>query len=110
MNIKKVCIVGASRKLGQYMVQHALDRGYKVVGVCRDRRQTRRFKGRLTIIPGATNDREVIQKARFWGVTACLPCWFLGVSSNTHLELLRMRSQITFDKKRIHQVCPFIKL
>ena len=26
----KVCIVGASGKLGQYMVQHALDRGYDV--------------------------------------------------------------------------------
>lgn len=32
----KVCIVGASGKLGQYMVQHALDRGYAVVGVCRE--------------------------------------------------------------------------
>ena len=27
----KVCIVGASGKLGRYMVQHALDRGYEVV-------------------------------------------------------------------------------
>src|SRR6185436_14619704 len=34
--VRKVCIVGASGKLGQYMVQHALDRGYEVVGVCRD--------------------------------------------------------------------------
>jgi len=31
MSIKKVCIVGASGKLGQYMVKHALDRGYDVV-------------------------------------------------------------------------------
>ncbi len=30
--MKRVCIVGASGKLGQYMVQHALDRGYEVVG------------------------------------------------------------------------------
>ena len=33
----KICIIGASGKLGTYMVQHALDRGHKVVGVCRKR-------------------------------------------------------------------------
>ncbi len=61
----KVCIVGASGKLGQYMVQHALDRGYAVVGVCRERSVAKldSFKGRITIIPGATNDRDVIKKA-----------------------------------------------
>ena len=65
MNKKKVCIVGASGKLGQYMVQHALDRGYEVVGVCRERSvgKLEVFKGRMTVIPGATNDREVIMKA-----------------------------------------------
>jgi putative NADH-flavin reductase len=31
-----VCIVGASGKLGRYMVRHALDRGDEVVGVCRE--------------------------------------------------------------------------
>ncbi len=61
----KVCIVGASGKLGQYMVQHALDRGYDVTGVCRERSVGKldRFKNRITIIPGATNDRQVIQRA-----------------------------------------------
>lgn len=61
----KVCIIGASGKLGRYMVQHALDRGYEVVGVCRERSVSKldAFKGRVTIIPGATNDREVIKKA-----------------------------------------------
>ena len=65
INMKKVCIVGASGKLGQYMVQHALDRGYEVVGVCRERSVGKldAFKGRITVIPGATNDREVIKKA-----------------------------------------------
>jgi hypothetical protein len=65
MNMKKVCIVGASGKLGQYMVQHALDRDYEVVGVCRERSVGKldAFKGRITVIPGATNDREVIKKA-----------------------------------------------
>jgi NADPH:quinone reductase-like Zn-dependent oxidoreductase len=63
--MKKVCIVGASGKLGQYMVQHALNRGYEVVGVCRERsvKKLDAFKGRIIIIHGATNDREVIKKA-----------------------------------------------
>ena len=67
--MKKVCIVGASGKLGQYMVQHALDRGYEVVGVCRERSVNKldSFKGRITIISGATNNRDVIKKA----VTGC---------------------------------------
>ena len=63
--MKKVCIIGASGKLGQYMVQHSLDRDYEVIGVCRERSVGKldAFKGRITIIPGATNDREIIKKA-----------------------------------------------
>jgi len=63
--MKKVCIVGASGKLGQYMVQHALDRDYDVVGVCREQSVGKldAFKDRITVVPGATNDREVIKKA-----------------------------------------------
>jgi hypothetical protein len=65
MSAKKVCIVGASGKLGQYMVQHALDRGYEVVGVCRAKSVSKldAFKGRITIMSGATNDRAVIKQA-----------------------------------------------
>ena len=61
----KVCIVGASGKLGQYMVRHALDRGYDVVGVCREKsvRKLAEFEGRMEIVPGATDDREVIKRA-----------------------------------------------
>ncbi|MGD8941167.1 MAG: NAD(P)H-binding protein [Gammaproteobacteria bacterium] len=63
--MKKICIVGASGKLGRYMVQHALDRNYEVVGVCREQSVPKLtdFKDRITIIPGATNDREVIKRA-----------------------------------------------
>ncbi|MFJ3933584.1 MULTISPECIES: NAD(P)-dependent oxidoreductase [unclassified Streptomyces] len=63
--VKKVCIVGASGKLGQYMVQHALDRGYEVVGVCREKSVPKlaAFEGRMTVVPGDTNDPEVIRRA-----------------------------------------------
>ena len=63
--MKKICIVGASGKLGQYMVQHALDLGYEVVGVCRERSVGKldKFKGLITVFPGATNDRHVIRQA-----------------------------------------------
>ena len=61
----RVCIVGASGKLGQYLVQHALDRRYEVVGVCREQSAGKldRFKGRMTVLAGATDDREVIERA-----------------------------------------------
>jgi NAD(P)-dependent dehydrogenase (short-subunit alcohol dehydrogenase family) len=61
----RVCIVGASGKLGQYMVQHALGRGYEVVGVCREQSVGKldKFKGRITVVPGATNDPDVIRRA-----------------------------------------------
>ena len=61
----KVCIVGASGKLGQYMVQHSLDRGYEVVGVCRAQSvgKLAAYEDRITVIPGATNDRDVIRRA-----------------------------------------------
>ena len=61
----KVCIVGASGKLGRYMIGHALDRGYEVVGVCREKSfgKLEEYRDRITILPGMTNDREVIAKA-----------------------------------------------
>jgi hypothetical protein len=47
------------------MVQHALDRGYEVVGVCRPESVGKldAFKGRITVVTGATDDREVIERA-----------------------------------------------
>jgi hypothetical protein len=62
---RKVCIVGASGKLGRHMVQHALDRGYEVVGVCRKQSvpKLEEFAGRITVVPGATNDANVIRRA-----------------------------------------------
>ncbi len=61
----RVCIIGASGKLGQYMVEHALERGYEIVGLCREKsvRKLSRFEGRITVVPGATNDPGVIKRA-----------------------------------------------
>jgi hypothetical protein len=61
----KVCVIGASGKLGRYMVQHAIDRGYEVVGVCREKSVGKldEFRDRMTIVPGDTNDPEVIKRA-----------------------------------------------
>jgi len=61
----KVCIIGASGKLGQYLVEHSLNRGYQVVGVCREEsvEKLNRFRDKMEIIPGRTNDRDIIKKA-----------------------------------------------
>ena len=63
--MKKICIVGASGKLGQYMVQHALEKKYQVVAVCRKQSvgKLEAFKERISILPGATKDRDVIREA-----------------------------------------------
>lgn len=64
-SIHKVCIIGASGKLGQYMVQHCLDRGYEVVGVCRPQsvEKLAHFGDAIRIVPGMTHDPEVIREA-----------------------------------------------
>lgn len=61
----KVCIVGASGKLGRYMIGHALDRGWQVTGVCRAKSvgKLAPFAGRMTIVPGPTDDPAVIRRA-----------------------------------------------
>jgi uncharacterized protein YbjT (DUF2867 family) len=61
----KICIVGASGKLGKYMVRHALDRGHEVVAVCREQSvgKLAEFGDRISIVPGATDDREVVGRA-----------------------------------------------
>jgi uncharacterized protein YbjT (DUF2867 family) len=64
--MRRVAIIGISGKLGQYMLQHALDRGYTVTGVCRPEsvgkldRFLAQHPGRITVLPGRTNDPEVV--------------------------------------------------
>ena len=89
----KVCIVGASGKLGRYMIQHALDRGYDVVGVCRAQsvEKLRELEGRIAIVPGPTNDPDVIRKAVSGcdGVLTVLVPWGVdGYSTGTAQAVL----------------------
>ena len=101
----KICIIGASGKLGNYMVQHALDRDYEVVGVCRERSVSKleAFKGRITVYPGATNDRQVIQQAVAGcdGVLTVLVPWGVqGYSTGTAqavLDYARPEARLIFS-------------
>jgi NAD(P)-dependent dehydrogenase (short-subunit alcohol dehydrogenase family) len=63
--IQRVAIIGASGKLGQYMVQQALQRGWSVTAVCREQSVAKlaRFAGQIRIVAGDTDNRQVIQQA-----------------------------------------------
>lgn len=78
-DITRVAIIGASGKLGQYMVEQCLERGYQVVAVCREQSvgKLERFANRIEIVPGPTNDRDVIRRAvaRVDGVLTVLAPW-----------------------------------
>jgi hypothetical protein len=104
-NSKKVCILGASGKLGQYMVQHALGRGYAVDGVCRERSVGKldAFKGLITVIPGATNDRQVIERtvAGCDGVLTVLVPWgaqhYSSGTAQAVLDYARPEARLIFS-------------
>ena len=61
----RVAIVGASGKLGRYMVGHCLDRGYEVVGLCRGESAGKlaSFGDRITVVPGRTDDPQAVARA-----------------------------------------------
>ncbi len=89
----KVCIVGASGKLGRYMVEHCLARGYEVVGVCRERSVGKLddYRDRIRIEPGFTNDAGVVARAVAGcdGVLTVLVPWGVhGYASGTAQAVL----------------------
>jgi hypothetical protein len=101
----RVCIVGASGKLGKYMVRHALDRGYEVVGVCREKSVGKldAFKGRITVVAGDTDDREVIGRAVRGcdGVLTVLVPWgvrdYASGTARAVLELAEPGARLVFS-------------
>jgi uncharacterized protein YbjT (DUF2867 family) len=103
--IRKVCVVGASGKLGRYMIQHCLDRGYEVVGVCRPESVGKLdpWKGRITVLAGATDDREVIRRAVDGcdGVLVVLAPWgmkqYSTGTAQAVLDLARPGARLVFS-------------
>ena len=74
-------------------IAHCLDRGYDVVGVCREQSvgKLEAFAGRITVVPGATDDRKVIEKALAGcdGVLVVLVPWGVhGYSTGTAQAVL----------------------
>ncbi len=63
--MKRICIIGISGKLGQYMAEHALSLGYEVNGVCRPEsaHKLARFGDRIKLFPGRTDSRPTIARA-----------------------------------------------
>ena len=87
------------------MVQHALDRGYEVVGVCRERSVGKldAYQGRITVIPGQTNDRAVIKRAVTGcdGVLVVLAPWgvhqYASGTAQAVLDYARPRARLVFS-------------
>lgn len=65
MSGKRICVVGASGKLGQYMVDLALTQGWQVTTVCRVQsvHKLAHFGAQIERVAGHTDDRDVIRRA-----------------------------------------------
>lgn len=61
---KHLAIIGASGKLGRYMIEEALGHGYRVTAVCRPQSvdKLQPWQGLIEVLPAYTNDREALQK------------------------------------------------
>lgn len=75
------------------MVRHCLDRGYDVVGACREQsvHKLDEFANRITIVPCRTDDREVIERVAAscdGDLTVLVPWGVHGYSTGTAQAVL----------------------
>ena len=58
-----IAVIGGSGKLGQYMILHLLESGYKVTAVCRPQSiyKLSHFKDEIRIVAAYTNDRRALE-------------------------------------------------
>ena len=89
----RVCVIGASGKLGRYLIRHCLERGHQVVGVCRVQSVDKLadLGDRVTVVPGPTDDPAVIARAVAGcdGVLTVLVPWGVkGYSTGTAQAVL----------------------
>ncbi|SEF48093.1 NAD(P)-dependent oxidoreductase [Vibrio hangzhouensis] len=63
--MNRVCIVGASGKLGQYLIEWSLKEGYRVNAVCRPQSvdKLQRFGDQIDIYPAWTDNQNVVAQA-----------------------------------------------
>lgn len=63
--MKRITIIGISGKLGLFLAQHALAKGYHVTGLCRSESAAKltAYAGNLRLITGDTSDPETIARA-----------------------------------------------
>ncbi|SPF77952.1 NAD(P)-dependent oxidoreductase [Pseudoprimorskyibacter insulae] len=92
--MKHICIIGISGKLGRYMLQHALARGYTVSGVCRPEsvHKLDEWKDKITVYPGRTDDHAAVSKAVEGAdavLTVLAPWGVKGYSTNTASAVMK---------------------
>lgn len=63
--MRKVCVLGGSGKLGRYLIDHCLERGYDVTAVCRPESvgKLAGLADRITVVGARTDDRAAVARA-----------------------------------------------